>query len=118
MLAALILGATSCKSTDEDDQLRVSTVTFSMNTLGANGSMISDGTTVDQLVFSVYDANGNRVQIENEDVVVRNNVTFPTTETFRLVKGQSYKVVFWAQSSQTNAYDISNFPEVAVDYNG
>lgn len=118
MLAALILGATSCKSTEEDDQLRVSTVTFSMNTLGANGSMISDGTTVDQLVFSVYDANGNRVQIENEDVVVRNNVTFPTTETFRLVKGQSYKVVFWAQSSQTNAYDISNFPEVAVDYNG
>lgn len=119
MMASLLLGATSCKDTKTEQQLAgEAPVTITMSTVKANGLSISDGTKVNQLVFTVYDANNNIVQIDGENVTVRDNVTFPTTETLSLVKGQTYKIVFWAQSNQTTAYNIDNFPLVEVDYAG
>lgn len=118
MLAACLLGTTSCKNEKPEAMTGSAPITFALGAVQANGSSISDGTTVDKLVFAIYDANGAIVPFEGNNITVREDVSFPTTETINLVKGQTYSIVFWAQSSQTQAYDIANFPAIAVNYAG
>lgn len=123
MLVALMVGATSCQDENSEKQLAGDgTVSFTLNTLQANApSTISNGKTVDRLVYVIYDAAGNIVQNEAQDMTVRDNVTFPTTETVNLVKGQTYKMVFWAQNMRTDAYDVyleNNDLKVKVNYQG
>lgn len=77
---------------------------------------ISDGTATDQLVYQLFDAQGNPVTAQP---VVLNNVTFPYNDlTLRLVKGQTYQIAFWAQNSKCDAYDVTDLTAVKVNYAG
>jgi hypothetical protein len=91
-------------------------VTF---TLGIENEMgtraISDGTSVDKLVYALFDGTGNRV---DGFAKVEKTVTFPVTETIALVKGKTYQLVFWAQDSDCSAYTVSDDMKVTVDYTG
>ena len=115
--AAGMLLATSCQN-DELDAVQSgneATVSF---TLGVEGGVqtraISDGTGANQLVYSVFDADGNRISSIGQ--VNRENVQFPAEEKITLAKGQTYQVVFWAQNSECDAYSVTDDMKVSVNY--
>ena len=120
MFAAVgLLLATSC-SQDELDTAQSGNeaqVTFSLgleNNIGTRTRAISDGKSADKLVYAVFDAEGNR--ISTIEKVEKSGVTFPTTETLTLAKGQTYKVAFWAQDGDCEAYTVDNNMNVTVSY--
>ena len=114
--AAGMLLATSC-SNDELDAVQTgneATVSF---TLGVEGGVqtraISDGLTANRLVYAVFDEEGNRITTIAK---VDKDAKFPTTENITLVKGQTYKVAFWAQNSATSAYVLDDDMNLTIDY--
>ena len=112
-----MLFATSC-SNDELEAVQSGNeaqVSFSLGLEGAIGSRaISDGTGADVLKYAVFDEKGNRLSGIN--AVERTGVKFPTTESITLAKGQTYKVAFWAQDDDCEAYTVSDDMKVTVDY--
>lgn len=73
-------------------------VTFKVSADGALTRAISDGTTVDELVYRVFDKNGNPITklplVKESATDLRSGHTVALT----LAKGQTYKVAFWARS--------------------
>ena len=114
--AASMLLATSCSN----DELEVQSgneaqVSFSLGLEGGIGSRaISDGKSADVLMYAVFDKDGER--ISTIEKVEKSGVTFPTTENITLAKGQTYKVAFWAQDDDCEAYRVSDDMQVTVDY--
>ena len=115
--AAGMLFATSC-SNDELDVVQSGNeaqVTFSLGLEGGIATRaISDGKSADVLMYAVFDKDGNR--ITTIEKVEKSGVTFPTTENITLAKGQTYKVAFWAQDDDCEAYTVSDDMKVTVDY--
>lgn len=90
-------------------------VTFSLGLEGHIATRaISDGKSADELVYAVFDENGTR--ITGISKIEKTNVTFPTTETLTLAKGQTYKVAFWAQDADCSAYTVDDNMNVEVSY--
>lgn len=114
-----VLFATSCAK----DTLEMAAtgdeavVTFA---LGLENSVstraISDGTGANMLVYQLYDANGNVLPAFEQ--VVDKDVAFPYNLELRLIKGQTYKIAFWAQNKDCTAYNTEDLKAVTVDYNG
>lgn len=119
LFAAGMLFATSC-SNDELTQVQsgeYAEVSISLGVEEVAGSRaISDGSGADELYYSVFDADGNRITTIQQ--VHRENVDFPTTETITLAKGQTYQVAFWAQDNDCEAYTVSDDMNVTVNYAG
>ena len=115
--AAGMLLATSC-SNDELDMVQSGNeaqVTFSLGLEGGIATRaISDGKSADVLMYAVFDEEGNRINTIQK--VSRTGVTFPTTENITLAKGQTYKVAFWAQDEDCEAYTVSDDMKVTVNY--
>lgn len=115
--AAGMLFATSC-SNDELDVVQSgdeAQVTFSLGLEGGIATRaISDGKSADVLMYAVFDEEGNRINTIQK--VSRTGVTFPTTENITLAKGQTYKVAFWAQDEDCEAYTVSDDMKVTVNY--
>ena len=95
-------------------------VSFTVDVEGkASTRAISDGTKADQLMWAIFDEQGNLVIKK----AVKDNVTGLTTEagyTFSvtLAKGKTYKATFWAQNSKCDAYTVSDDMKVEVNYEG
>lgn len=112
-----MLLATSCSNdelglTQSGNEAQVS---FSLGLEGGIATRaISDGKSADVLMYAVFDKDGNR--ITTIDKVEKSGVTFPTTENITLAKGQTYKVAFWAQDDDCEAYTVSDDMKVTVDY--
>lgn len=116
--AGMLLATSSCSSDEpmaaqSGDEAQVS---FSLGLEnGMSSRAISDGKSADKLVYAVFDAEGNR--ISTIEAVTREGVTFPTTETLSLAKGQTYQVAFWAQDASCSAYTVdTDKMSVAVSY--
>lgn len=120
LVSACMLFATSCKKDELDESLYggEAKVTFSLGLEGENVATksISDGTQADKLIYAVFDENGTR--ISSIAAVEKTGVTFPDTVTLTLAKGQTYKVAFWAQDNDCQAYtvDTTVTMNVAVSY--
>lgn len=121
-LAALgMLFATSC-TTEQTSvvEMEEDFVTISLGVENVLGSRaISDGTSVDQLMYAFFDEEGTLVLKK----AVKDDVLGLTAEggyTLRisLAKGQTYQGVFWAQSGSSNAYAVSDDMKVTVNYEG
>lgn len=103
----------------QDDQMGNSDneaeVTFTANLEGvASTRAISDGLTVDELIFEVYDKDGNRIDaLRQEGITVDNRAA---TVNVRLVKGQTYQFVFWAQKSGQQHYNVEDLKNIEVTY--
>ncbi len=125
--AAGMLLATSCQN-DELDTVQAGNeakVTFS---LGVEGGVqtraISDGLTAKKLIYAVYDADGQLLNVVGSD----NNGQFVDENAFEngltdevmitLAKGQTYTVLFWAQNGACTAYGTDDLTNVAIDYAG
>ena len=115
--AAGLLLATSCSKEEQDvvQSGNEAQVTFSLGLEGGIATRaISDGESADVLMYAVFDEAGNRINTIQK--VSRTGVTFPTTENITLAKGQTYKVAFWAQDEDCEAYTVSDDMKVTVNY--
>ncbi len=114
---AVILFVTACSQNEpqQDEAL----VTFSVGVKDANITRVySDGTTANQLIYSIFNEDGTKVIISK---VTENNLTDLLeghTVTVSLAKGHTYTAVFWAQNSACKAYTISEDMHVTIDYTG
>lgn len=116
-LAALLLtGACSIDERTSGNNGNEAMLTLNMGLDGAvQTRAIGDGSGADHLIYAVFDENGTR--IEGLDQVSK-DVTFPTTETITLAKGQTYMIAFWAQNKACTAYDVSDDMVVTIKYEG
>ena len=112
-MVALLLGAASCSSDIEPAMDGEVPVSFAIN-LGDNidSRTISDGLKANQLKFAVFE-NGTEITALAQKVPVANK---QATVTTKLVKGHTYKFVFWAQNSACTAYNTTNMAAIKVDY--
>ena len=114
---AVMLFVTACSHNEpqQDEAL----VTFSVGVEDANITRAySDGTTANQLIYSIFNEDGTKVIISK---VTENNLTDLLeghTVTVSLAKGHTYTAVFWAQNSACKAYTISEDMHVTIDYTG
>ena len=115
-LAALLLtGACSIDERTSGDNGNEAMLTLNMGLDGAvQTRAIGDGSGADHLIYAVFDENGKRI----EGMPVSKDVTFPTTETITLAKGQTYRIAFWAQNKACTAYNVSNDMVVTIYYQG
>lgn len=78
---------------------------------------ISDASGVDQLVYAVYDADGNAV-VEKQTLTGLKDVQSGHEVSLPLLYNKTYTAVFWAQNSACSAYTISDDMELTVNYSG
>lgn len=116
-LAALLLtGACSIDERTSGNNGNEAMLTLNMGLDGAvQTRAIGDGSGANYLIYAVFDEEGK--PIEGLDQVSK-DVTFPTTETITLAKGQTYTIAFWAQNKACTAYKVSDEMVVTIDYEG
>ncbi|MBQ3324741.1 MAG: hypothetical protein IJG81_07860 [Muribaculaceae bacterium] len=110
-----IMMTTAC-SNENNEPANESNVTFTVNLDGIDSRAISDGTTVDQLVFAVYDDQGNEIPaLRQNDIQIEDK---QATVTTRVAMGQKYSFAFWAQKSGNIFYNTTDLKDVVVSYEG
>lgn len=83
---------------------------------GVASRTVGDGTKATQLYYGVFDQAGNVIPTQHQ---VKTFEGKTTTVTFKLVKGQTYDFVFWAQSPDNKHYNVdkNNLTTISVNYN-
>ena len=118
--SALIM-ASSCANNDDfgNSSGDLAQISFSLQ---ADGTMrtrsISDGSGADQLTYRVFDKNGNIIDGMPKKTEAATDLTTGHKVTINLAKGQTYKVAFWAQDSECQAYTLDDMMNVSIDYSG
>ena len=112
-MAAMLLGTAACSSDMEPTMGGEVPVSFAIN-LGddIDSRTISDGLKANQLKFAVFE-NGTEITGLAQTVAVANK---QATINTKLVKGHTYKFVFWAQNSACTAYNTTNMSAITVNY--
>ena len=112
-MAAMLLGTASCSNEMEPAMGGEVPVSFAID-LGDNidSRTISDGTGANQLKFAVFE-NGTEIPALAQTVAVADK---KATINTKLVKGHTYKFVFWAQNSACTAYNTTNMSAIKVNY--
>ena len=116
-----IMMTTAC-SNENNEPTSESNVTFTVNLDGIDSRTISDGTTVDQLVFAVYDDQGNEIPaLRQNDIQIEDK---QATVTTKVAMGQKYSFAFWAQKKKEGSlndngyYNTTDLKDVVVSYAG
>ena len=115
--SALIM-ASSCANNDDfgNSSGDLAQISFSLQ---ADGTMrtrsISDGSGADQLTYRVFDKNGNIIDGMPKKTEAATDLTTGHKVTINLAKGQTYKVAFWAQDSECQAYTLDDMMNVSID---
>lgn len=79
---------------------------------------ISDGRSVDKLVYAIMTTEGEFVSRSEKILSSGLPASGEVQMRISMALGTSYKVVCWAQSSQCSAYTVSDDMTVTVDYSG
>ena len=127
MILAAGMLASACTSEDEKFNIApedAAQVTFTVGLQdGIATRAISDGTGVNKLVYAVYDANGDQLDLiegtdGNGQFVKENAFAAGLSDnvSITLAKGQEYTILFWAQNSNCTAYRTTNLQKVGIDY--
>ena len=116
MASAALMMLTAACSNDNVEPADQTAVQFAVNLDGIESRAPGDGTTVDQLIFAVYDSEGNELtQLRQDDIDVTGRQALVTTSVAR---GQDYTFVFWAQKRDNGHYNTANLKDVVVSYDG
>ena len=105
-------------------------VSFSVNLAdGVSTKAISDGTKATKLVVDVFEKNTTTneytrigsLRHKTDNNVSAFNAELKATVNFNLVKGKTYRLIFWAQKqlvdgTVTTPYDISDLSKIKVNY--
>lgn len=124
ILLTVVIAIVSVSCSERDNLLlnsaREVELLFALDT--ENGNMtraISDGNSVDKLIYAVFAEDGTLV-VRNaviKDVnSLLNGGTFSMTVS--LADGQRYRAVFWAQNGECDAYALTEDMKLTVDYSG
>ena len=112
-MAAMLLGTASCSSDMEPTMDGEVPVSFAIDLGdGIDSRTISDGLKANQLKFAVFENNQEITGLAQTVAVADKKATINT----KLVKGHTYKFVFWAQNSACTAYNTANMSAIKVDY--
>ena len=84
----------------------------------AQTRVISDGKSVDKLVYAIITEDGQLVSRSEKTLGSGFSSSLTTTMAISMARGCTYKAVFWAQSSLCEAYELSDDLIVSVDYSG
>lgn len=123
MLLSLSLLSVSCNNDDFNGELPndgAVEVSFVLDVEAVHSSRaISDGTGATQLMYAVFDENAQLVIPK----AVKGNISSLLTAkgyemSISLPKGNVYRVVFWAQNPECQAYDVADDMNVTIDYTG
>ena len=118
LAAVLLTGACSIDERTSGGNGDEAMLTLNMGLDGAvQTRAIGDGTGADHLTYAVFVFNETGTRIEGIKQVSK-DVTFPTTETITLAKGQTYRIAFWAQNKACTAYEVSDDMVVTINYEG
>ena len=115
-LATMLL-ATSCSEDEIVAQSSGNEVTVSFTTElrgDIKTKAVGDGTTVDKLVFAVYEDGEEITELRQNNVTVADK---RATVNVVLLKGHTYQFAFWAQASNCSAYNTTDLRNVVVSYN-
>lgn len=117
-LAAMLAVSCAKESTTNGQDGDLVDVTFTAEFSGQPGTRaISDGLTVDQLVFAVYDVRKNELQeLRQNDIQITSGQ--PTEIKTTLVKNTYYYFLFWAQKKGTGYYNTDDMKSITVTYDG
>ena len=118
MSAAILFGAVSCAKEDISSSLAGGEVevTLSVDVPELGTRAFGDGMTVNQLFIAVYEKINGITSTEALPISridgegFQGSVAFSggrATVTMVLLKGKTYDLVFWAQKSGTNAYEVN-----------
>ena len=123
--ASMMMVAAACSSEANEPAQPTqeqASVEFTVNLDGIESRAIADGTTADQLIFAVFDSDGNELpELRQDDVTITGR---RATVTTRVVKHQNYTFVFWAQKkvgenlNDNGFYNTTNLKDVVVNYSG
>ena len=112
-VSALLLTAVSCSQDEFENEASGNQAKVSFN-VGFEGvaatRTIGDGKTVDEVLYEVYDATGEKCVAEGSADVSDRQATVNVT----LVKGATYKVLFWAQKKDANVYNTADLRAITV----
>lgn len=119
VLVAAMFFATACQSNEDSMSVDGSAqVAFALELEGEfDASSVNAGVNVDQLMYAVFDESGSEVIVKKEVFEV-SDLSKGVWLNLTLPKGNTYKAVFWAQSSECDAYSVSDDMKVTVDYEG
>ena len=118
MIAAL--GFVACQQDTDNIAPETFEVKFVIDTESRIGTRaISDGTGATQLSWAVFNDEGELIHKK----ATKDNVGGLLTEDgysmyISLAKGQTYKVAFWAQNPECDAYTLSDDMKVTINYEG
>lgn len=91
--------------------------TFAVDVPGVEVSTkgLSDAASVNELVFDAFRTQNDTVSIKGfrQVVAVENG---KATIQVKLIKGQNYRFVFWAQKANNGYYNTDNLSHITVDY--
>ena len=116
-LAGMIM-TTACSNENNEPVISSdeASVTFTVSLNDIDSRAISDGTTVDQLIFAVFDSEGNEIISKRQNNVPVSNCH--ATVTTRLQLGRGFTFAFWAQKRGNTFYNTANLKDVVVSYEG
>lgn len=116
--AAMSVLAIACaKEQVGPDEGSMVEATFSVDVPGVEVSTkgLSDAASVNELVFDAFRSLNDTEPIEGlrQVVAVENG---RATIQVKLIKGQNYRFVFWAQKANNGYYNTDNLSNITVDY--
>ena len=114
---ALAIGfGTSCSEEKINPGEGAVKVQFTVAMDGEQGARsFNDGKSANQLIFAVYNANGEELtELRQDDIKFVDKTAVVETE---LVKGKSYDFVFWAQADGAKVFNTENMRAVKINYN-
>ncbi len=116
---ASMLFATSCSNEELQTETEANAqVSFNISIGNKMTRAISDGLKVDQLMYAVFDQNGQLVTKKTSIDNIKFSATNGYTLSLSLPNGKTFKVVFWAQDDDCSAYTVSDDMNVKVNYTG
>lgn len=123
LAASTMMLATGCSSSDDTvatQESNLATVSFSVQADAVAGTRaISDGSGADELIYRVFDKDGNSVgTLAQKTETGLTDLLTGHKVTLYLAKGQTYKVAFWAQDADCKAYTVDDNMGVKVSYDG
>ncbi len=120
---AVIIAAfsiTACQQDSNETTPQTQDVKFVIDTESCIGTRaISDGTGATQLSWAVFNDQGELIHSKATKNDVQGLLSDEGYSMYiSLAKGQTYRVAFWAQNPECEAYTISDDMKVTIDYAG
>ena len=133
---ASVLFAASCQKENLSDadyvtaefSVQIPSAIASKAVIAADQKAVGDGLAADNLVFAVFDENGNELtalrqgdwknKIGDNAAAIKfdNSATPKATVSVKLLRGKEYSFVCWAQNEAATCYNFADMKNIGISY--